>query len=76
MKIERNSKVCVLFKDVKIGDVFIDDEGDVCMKTDRLLSDSNNLNVNAVTLDFGSSLFIGNDDFVWIPQSAKLIVEE
>lgn len=72
MKIERNSKVSVLFKDIKKGDVFIDNEGDVCMKTERLFGN----NVNAVTLDFGNLCFIEDDDFVWLPKSAKLIVEE
>lgn len=76
MKIERNSKVCILFKDVKRGDVFIDDEGDVCMKIEHLCIDSEDLNVNAVTLGSGDPFFIENDDFVWLPKSAKLIVED
>lgn len=76
MKIERNSKVCVLFKDVKKGDVFIDDDGDVCMKIDYLCIDSNDIDVNAVTLGSGDPFFVENGNFVWIPQSAKLVVEE
>ena len=72
MKIERNSKISVRFKDIKKGDVFIDDDGDVCMKTERLFEN----NVNAVLLESGVLLFIEDDDFVWLPNSAKLIVEE
>lgn len=76
MKIERNSKISVRFKDIKRGEVFIDDEGDVCMKIEQLLMDSDSLNINAVTLDSGDLFFIKDDDFVWLPNSAKLIVEE
>lgn len=72
MKIERNSKISVRFKDIKKGDVFIDNEGDVCMKTERLFEN----NVKAVTLDSGDLFSIEDDDFVWLPKSAKLIVEE
>lgn len=76
MKIERNSKVSILFKDLKKGDVFIDGEGDVCMKIERLFLDSIGQNANAITLDFGDLFYIDNDSFVWLPKSAKLIVEE
>lgn len=76
MKIERNSKISVYFKEIKRGEVFIDDEGDVCMKIEQLLMDSDTLNINAVTLDSGDLFFIKDDDFVWLPNSAKLIVEE
>ena len=76
MKIERNSKVCVPFKDLKIGDVFIDDDRDVCMKTEYLFADDEILKTNAVTLNFGALFFIKDDYLVWLPKSAKLIVEE
>lgn len=76
MKIERSSMVSVLFKDIKKGDVFIEDEGHICMKTEHLFTDSDDLTVNAVTLDSGDLFFIENDNFVWLPKSAKLIVEE
>lgn len=76
MKIERNAKVSILFKDLKKGDVFIDREGDVCMKIERLFVDSISQNVNAITLDFGDLFYIEDDSFVWLPRSAKLVVEE
>lgn len=76
MKIERNSKVSVLFKDLKRGDVFIDGEGDVCMKIERFFVDGLSQIVNATTLDSGDLFYIEDDSFVWLPKSAKLIVEE
>lgn len=76
MRIERDSKISAYFKEFKKGEVFIDDEGDVCMKIEHLLMDSGNLNVNAVTLDSGDLFFIEDDDIVWLPKSAKLIIEE
>lgn len=76
MKIDRKVMSSVLFKNVEKGDVFIDDEGDVCMKTEHLLMDNDNLNVNAVTLTFGDLFFIEDDDLVWLPNSAKLMVED
>ena len=76
MKIERKSKVCILFKEVKKGDVFIDDEGDVCMKTEHLSLIEDAPDVNAVLLESGVLFFIEDDDFVWLPNSVKLIVEE
>ena len=72
MKIDRKVMSSVRFKDVKRGDVFIDDEGDVCMKTERLFENI----INAVTLDSGDLFSIKDDDLVWLPNSAKLIVKE
>ena len=76
MKIERKSKISILFKDLKGGDIFIDYDGDVCMKTEFLLKDDANLRINAVTLNSGVLFFNEDDNFVWLPNSAKLIVEE
>ena len=76
MKIERTSKASILFKDLKKGDVFIDCDGDVSMKIERLFSDCIGQNVNAITLDFGDSFYVEDDSFVKLPNSAKLIVEE
>lgn len=76
MKIERKSKVSILFKDLKRGDVFIDDEGDVCMKTECLFRDDANLHVNAVALDSGDLFFNEDNNFVLVPKFAKLIIEE
>ena len=76
MKIERNSKISVRFKDIKRGDVFIDDEGDVCMKTEHLSSIKDAPDVNAVLLESGVLFFIEDDDFVWLPTSIKFTIEE
>lgn len=76
MKIERKSMASVLFRDIKKGDVFIDDEGDVCMKIEHLFIDSDNLNINAITLGSGILFSIEVNNFVWLPKSAKLIVED
>ena len=76
MKIERKTKVSVLFKNLGKGDVFIDDEGDVCMKTEHLSSISDAPDVNAVLLESGVLFFIEDDDFVWLPTSIKFTIEE
>lgn len=76
MKIDRKVMSSIRFKDIEKGDVFIDDDGDVCMKTEHLLMDSDNLNVNAVTLNFGDLFFIEDDNFVWLPKFVKLTVED
>ena len=76
MKIERKTMVSVPFKDLKIGDVFINNDGDVCMKTEYLFKDDVDLQVNTVTLDFGALLFNEDNNFVWVPKFAKLTLEE
>lgn len=76
MKIERKTMTSVLFKNIKKGDVFINDNGDVCMKTECLFMDDVNLHVNAVTLNFGDLFFNEDNNSVWIPKFAKLTVEE
>lgn len=76
MKIDRKVMTSVLFKDIEKGDVFIDDDGDVCMKTEYLCVDDESRNVNAVTLNFGDLFFIEDDNFVWLPKFAKLTVED
>lgn len=76
MKIDRKVMSSVLFKNVEKGDVFIDDDGDVCMKTECLFMDSEDRSVNAVTLNFGDLFFIEDNNFVWLPKFAKLTVED
>lgn len=76
MKIDRKVMSSILFKDIEKGDVFIDDDGDVCMKTECLFVDNAGQNVNAVTLTFGDLFFIEDDDLVWLPNSDKLMVED
>lgn len=76
MKIDRKVMKSVLFKNVEKGDVFIDDDGDVCMKTECLFMDGEDRSVNAVTLNFGDLFFIEDNNFVWLPKSAKLTVED
>lgn len=76
MKIDRKVMSSIRFKDIEKGDVFIDDDGDVCMKTECLFVDSVRQNVNAVTLNFGDLFFIEDDNFVWLPKFTKLTVED
>lgn len=76
MKIDRKVMSSIRFKDIEKGDVFIDDDGDVCMKTEYLFVGSADQNVNAVTLNFGDLFFIEDDDLVWLPKFAKLTVED
>ena len=76
MKIERNDYAPVCrFDLIADGDVFIDSEGDVCLKTENIQSDDNYHCYNAIVLDSGEVVFFEPSERITLPRSAKLIIE-
>lgn len=70
MKIERVSGRSIVFKELESGEIFIDKDGDVCMKMKV------NEKPNAITLDYGIVFPVDNNEVVRLPKSAKLILED
>lgn len=56
------------FKDLQVGEVFIDGDGDVCMKIDTMIVD------NAVVLEDGT-VVCTDMDIIVIPVKATLTIE-
>jgi hypothetical protein len=73
MKIERNDYAprC-RFDLLAEGDVFIDSEGDVCMKIQIIQEDDG---YNIIFLESGEAAFFEPSEYVTLPRSAKLIIE-
>ena len=57
------------FQDLQIGQVFIDGDGDICMKLDNVVVD------NAVMLEDGNVISVDFNTIV-IPVKATLTIEE
>ena len=76
MKIERNdlSAMC-RFDEIANGDVFIDSEGDICMKMKNISDEYACEDFNAVLLETGDVIFFDPFERVTIPHSAKLVIE-
>ena len=76
MKIERNDSPTILrFDEIDEGEVFLDMEGDVCMKMQRIVEEDGCCTYNAVNLDSGEACFYEPFDRISLPHSAKLIID-
>ncbi len=76
MKIERNDSPTILrFDEIAEGDVFLDTEGDVCMKMDSIVEEEGYHTYNAVNLESGEVCFYEPFDRISLPHSAKLIID-
>jgi hypothetical protein len=76
MKIERNDSLTILrFDEIIEGDVFLDTEGDVCMKMQRIVEEDSCYTYNAVNLDSGEAYFYEPFDRISLPHSARLIID-
>ena len=75
MKIERNDSPAILrFDEIDEGDVFLDTEGDVCMKMQNIVEENGYDTFNAVNLESGEACFYEPFDRISLPHSAKLII--
>ena len=76
MKIERNDLTTMCrFDEIANGDIFIDSEGDICMKMEKFFGSYANEVFNAVLLETGSVIFFDSFARVTLPRSAKLVIE-
>ena len=76
MKIERNDSPTILrFDEIDEGDVFLDTEGDVCMKMQNIVEENGYDTFNAVNLESGEACFCEPFDRISLPHSAKLIID-
>ena len=76
MKIERNDSPTILrFDEIAEGDVFLDTEGDVCMKMQNIVEENGYDTFNAVNLESGEACFYEPFDRISLPHSAKLIID-
>ena len=76
MKIERNDSPTILrFDEIDEGDVFLDVEGDVCMKKQTIVEEDGCYTYNAVNLESGEACFYESFDRISLPHSAKLIID-
>lgn len=76
MKIERNDSPTILrFDEIDEGDVFLDTEGDVCMKMQHIVEENGYDTFNAVNLESGEACFYESFDRISLPHSAKLIID-
>ena len=76
MKIERKDYVSMCrFDEIAEGDIFIDPEGDVCMKMDSIVEEEGYHTYNAVNLETGEVCFYELFDRISLPHSAKLIID-
>lgn len=76
MKIERNDLAAMCrFDEIANGDVFIDSEGDVCMKMENISDGYACEDFNAVLLETGSAIFFDPFERVTLPRSVKLVIE-
>lgn len=76
MRIERNDSPTILrFDEIDEGDVFLDMEGDVCMKMQTIVEEDGCYTYNAVNLESGEACFYECFDRISLPHSAKLIID-
>lgn len=76
MKIERNDRPTILrFDEIVEGDIFLDMEGEVCMKIQNIAEEGGYHLYNAVNLDSGEACFYEPFDRISLPHSAKLIID-
>lgn len=60
MKIRRSNNL-IKFKDVEVGEVFIDEDGDIAMKIETILQDKYG-KYNAVNIKNGELICIGDEE--------------
>ena len=76
MKIERNDSPTLLrFDEIDEGDVFLDTEGEVCMKMQIIVDEDGYHTYNAINLDSGEACLYEPFERISLPRSAKLIIE-
>ena len=76
MKIERKDYVPMCrFSEITEGDVFIDAEGDVCMKIETIQESDGYHYYNTIVLDNGEITFLEPSERITLPRSAKLVIE-
>jgi hypothetical protein len=76
MKIERNDSPTILrFDEIAEGDVFLDTEGEVCMKMQIIVEEDGYHTYNAINLDSGEACFYEPFERISLPHSAKLIID-
>ena len=61
MKVKRYNNSWKKFKDVKIGEVFIDDEEEIAMKIESKFSDKIG-KYNAINLESGRFIIVGDEE--------------
>ena len=76
MKIERNDSPSIFrFDEIIEGDVFLDAEGEVCMKMQNIVEEDGYHTYNAINLDSGEACLYEPFERISLPRSAKLVIE-
>ena len=67
---DERKKVTIAFKEIREGECFLDDEGDLCMKA---YSPNNDEFYNAIVLESGQ-IWIADDDALVERVNAKVVI--